>query len=153
MHPFERPDPMTRPDHPGRPLLVVAEFVFTPEGEAEFERHRDRTLEETRGVEGCIQAVLWSRPGHRYQFSTLWADSAALKRWVENDFHRRVLVPGFKRWCNEGCFGEYLLEADHQRARKCADCGRWTQGLPGWNESQPDACGHCEAALDVPADV
>lgn len=134
------------------PLLVLAEFVFTPEGEAEFLRHRDRTLEETRGVDGCIQAVLWDRPGRRYQFSTLWRDADSVARWVENDFHKQVLMPGFRKWCSEGCFGEYTLAKDHARARKCASCGRWTQGRPGWDESQPGTCGKCDASLDIPPD-
>lgn len=143
---------MSDPVEAQPPLLVVAEFVFTADGEAEFLRHRDRTLEETRGVAGCIQAVLWSRPGRRYEFSTLWADAAALKRWVENDFHQRVLVPGFRNWCSEGCFGEYRLETDHKRARKCGGCGRWTQDRPGWDESRPSACGKCGSGLEMPPD-
>ena len=134
------------------PLLVVAEFVFTAEGEAEFLRHRDRTLDEVRGVEGCIQAVLWSRPGGRLQFSTLWSDAAAVKRWVDNEFHRTVLLPGFRKWCSEGCFGEYVLEADHKRARKCPTCGRWTQEQPGWDESRPSTCAQCGDPLPSPPD-
>jgi hypothetical protein len=132
------------------PLLVLAEFVFSEEGEAAFLHHRERTLDECRGVEGCLQAVLWSRPGRRYQFSTLWTDSEAVTRWVENDFHRTVLMPGFRKWCTEGCFGDYRLAVDHQRARKCASCGRWTQALPGWDERNPSACQKCGAALDRP---
>ncbi|MGH0035315.1 MAG: antibiotic biosynthesis monooxygenase [Myxococcota bacterium] len=135
------------------PLLVVADFVFTAEGEAEFMAHRDRTLAEVRGVEGCIQAVLWARPGRRFQFSTLWVDAAAVTRWVENEFHRTVLMPGFRKWCTEGCFGEYTLAQDHKRARKCAACGRWTQDQPGWDESRPSACGACGGPLEQPADA
>lgn len=135
------------------PLLVLAEFVFTEDGEVEFLRYRDRTLDETRAVEGCLQAVLWVRPGRRYQFSTLWVDSAAVTRWVENEFHKKVLMPGFRKWCTEGCFGEYRLETDHKRARKCASCGRWSQGLPGWDESRPNTCGKCESPLEPPPDV
>lgn len=133
------------------PLLVLAEFVFTEEGEAEFLRHRERTLEEVRGVEGCLQAVLWTRPERRYQFATWWTQASAVTRWVENEFHRSVLVPGFRSWCSEGCFGEYALERDHRRARRCPACGRWTQALPGWDEAGPGACGKCGAALEVPA--
>jgi hypothetical protein len=134
------------------PLLVVAEFVFTEDGEVEFRRQLDRTLDETRGVDGCLQAVVWVRPGRRYQFSTLWVDSAAVARWVENDFHRKVLMPGFRKWCTEGCFGEYTLSKDHKRARKCAGCGRWTQDLPGWDESRPKACKECEIPFEPPPD-
>jgi len=135
------------------PLLVLAEFVFTADGEAEFLRHRDRTLEEARAIEGCLQAVLWARPGRRYQFSTLWTDSAAVTRWVDNEFHQQVLLPGFRQWCSEGCFGEYTLAADHPRARKCGACGRWTQGLPGWHEARSAACAKCGSALDPPSDA
>jgi hypothetical protein len=131
------------------PLLVLAEFVFSADGEVEFQRHLDRTLHETRSTEGCLQAVLWKRPGRRYQFSTLWTDASAVTRWVENEFHRTVLMPGFRKWCTEGCFGEYLLEKDHKRARKCASCGRWTQALPGWDEARPETCEKCGAKLEV----
>lgn len=132
------------------PLLVLAEFVFTDGGEEEFLRHRDRTLAEIRGIDGCLQAVLWARPGRRYQFSTLWTDGQAVTRWVENEFHRTILMPGFRKWCTEGCFGEYRLETDHKRARKCASCGRWTQDVPGWDESRPGACQKCAAGLAPP---
>ena len=135
------------------PLLVVAEFVFTEKGEIEFLRQRDRTLAETRAVEGCIQAVLWTRPGRRYQFSTLWDDAAAVKRWVENEFHRTVLMPGFRKWCSEGSFGEYRLAEDHNRARKCASCGRWTQQRPGWDESRPRTCDKCGTAFESAPDA
>ncbi len=130
------------------PLLVLAEFVFSEEGEAQFLPHLERTLAETRATEGCLQAVVWSRPGRRYQFSTLWTDAAAVKRWVDNEFHRSVLMPGFRKWCTEGCFGEYRLEQDHRRARKCAACGRWTQALPGWDEARPADCSRCGAKLE-----
>ena len=132
------------------PLLVLAEFVFTEEGEAAFLPHLDRTLAEVRGIEGCLQAVLWTRPGRRYQFSTLWTDADGVTRWVENEFHKTVLMPGFRKWCTEGCFGEYTLATDHKRARRCESCGRWTQTLPGWDESQPSACEKCGAALSLP---
>ncbi len=134
------------------PLRVLAEFVFTEEGEAEFLCHRDRTLEEVRLVTGCLQAVLWTRPGRRYSFSTLWTDAEAVTRWVENEFHRTVLMPGFRKWCTEGCFGEYRLETDHKRARKCARCGRWTQDLPGWDERIPSSCEKCGVRLEAVAD-
>ena len=131
------------------PLLVLAEFVFSASGEAEFLPHLERTMSETRATEGCLQAVVWTRPGRRYQFSTLWTDAAAVTRWVENEFHRTVLMPGFRKWCSEGCFGEYTLAKDHKRARKCASCGRWTQSLPGWDEARPDACAKCGAPIAV----
>ena len=132
------------------PLLVLAEFVFTEDGEVEFRRHLDRTLAEVRAIDGCLQAVAWSRPGRRYQFSTLWTDADAVTRWVKNEFHQTILMPGFRKWCTEGCFGEYTLAVDHKRARKCTGCGRWTQELPGWDESRPATCTKCGAALAQP---
>ena len=144
---------MTEAHDSPSPLLVVAEFVFSEEGEAQFLPHLDRTLAETRGVDGCLQAVVWTRPGRRYLFSTLWDDAAAVKRWVDNEFHRKVLMAGFRKWCTEGCFGEYTLASDHKRARKCASCGRWTQALPGWDESRPSACGKCGAELEPALDA
>ncbi len=132
------------------PLLVLAEFVFTEVGEQEYRRHLDRTLEEVRAVRGCLQAVVWKRPGRRYQFSTLWDDPAGVTRWVDNAFHQDVLMPGFRKWCTEGYFGEYKLDVDHKRARKCLACGRWTQSLPGYDEGQPPECHSCGAALDAP---
>lgn len=133
-----------------KPLLVLAEFVFTEDGEAAFLSHRERTLAEVRGSEGCLHAVLWTRPARRYAFSTLWSDADAVTRWVENEFHRTVLVPGFRTWCTEGCFGEYTLATDHERARRCERCGRWTRTLPGWGEGQPSVCEKCGAGLRLP---
>lgn len=134
------------------PLLVLAEFVFTEDGEAEFEPLLDRTLREARSIDGCLHAVAWRRPGRRYQFSTLWTDEAASARWVANDFHRTVLMPGFRRWCSEGCFGEYTLERDHARARKCGACGRWTRAQTGWDEGVPRTCQKCGVELAAPVD-
>lgn len=133
-------------------LQVLAEFVFTEEGEVEFGRYLDRTLEEVRGIEGCVHAVVWRRPGRRYQFATLWDQADGVTRWVENEFHESILMPGFRKWCTEGCFGEYTLATDHKRARKCPSCGRWTQSLPGWDEAQPATCNKCGAGLELAPD-
>jgi len=132
------------------PLQVLAEFVFTEEGEKAFLPHLERTLAEVRGIDGCLQAQVWTRPGRRYQFSTLWTDADAVTRWVENEFHRTILMPGFRTWCTEGWFGEYTLATDHKRARRCGACGRWTQEVPGWDERRPAACAKCGAVLSVP---
>ena len=133
-------------------LLVLAEFVCSPEGDTEFRAHLDRTLSEARAIEGCLHAVVWERPERRYQFSTVWRDRDAVTRWVENEFHRTTLMPAFRRWCTEGWFGDYRLEVDHERARRCSACGRWTRGRPGWNESEPQACRICGAALATAVD-
>lgn len=132
------------------PILVLAEFVFTEDGEAEFLPYLDRTLKEIRDTDGCLQAVVWNRPGRRYQFSTLWSYEDAVEGWVMNEFHTTILMPSFRKWCVEGCFGEYVLSMDHERARKCASCGRWTKDAPGWNESHPNRCARCAEQLAVP---
>jgi heme-degrading monooxygenase HmoA len=129
-------------------LLVTAEFRCSAEGDAALREHLDRTLSEVRAVEGCLHAVVWERAAERrYLFTTFWSDRDAVRRWVENEFHRTVLMPGFRRWCTEGSFGDFALDADHDRARKCAACGRWTPGRPGWSEQEPSTCRSCGAAL------
>ena len=126
------------------PLLVLAEFRCCEDGDAELRKQLDRTLEEVRAVEGCLQATVWERPAERrYLFTTMWSDREAVRRWVENDFHRTILMPGFRRWCTEGAFSEFSLETDHDRARKCPSCGRWTGGRPGWSEQGPATCRQC----------
>jgi len=130
------------------PLLVLAEFRCTEAGDVEFRRHLERTLAEARAVEGCLQAGVWERPAERrYLFTTYWTDADALARWVQNEFHRTTLMPGFRRWCDEGSFSELSLAAGHARARKCAACGRWTREAPGWSERGPASCRHCGGAL------
>ena len=130
-----------------QPLLVLAEFVCSQAGDAEFRSHLERTLAEARSIDGCLHAVVWSRPDRRYQFSTLWRDREAVKRWVENEFHREVLMPGFRKWCTQGWFGDFSLDIDHKRAIRCGKCGRWSQGQPGWSEVDPQACRQCGASL------
>lgn len=134
------------------PLLVLAEFRCSEDGDAELRRHLERTLEEVRGVEGCLQATLWERPAERrYLFTTMWSDGEAVGRWVANEFHRTILMPGFRRWCTEGSFSEFDLATDHDRARKCAACGRWTTGRPGWSEQGPATCRQCGHELAAAA--
>jgi hypothetical protein len=130
------------------PLLVVAEFRRSEGGDAELRKHLDRTLDDARAVGGCVQATVWERPAERrYLFTTMSSDRDAVRRSVENDFHRTVLMPGFRRWCTEGSFGEFSLDADHDRARKCPACGRWTRARPGWSEQGPATCRECGGAL------
>jgi quinol monooxygenase YgiN len=129
-------------------LLVLAEFGCSPDGEVELRAHLERTLAETRATPGCLQASVWERPAERrFLFTTYWTDSAAVSRWVENDFHRSTLMPGFRRWCVEGSFSEFNESAVHDRARKCGACGRWTSARPGWSEQAPTTCRQCGAAL------
>ena len=61
-------------------FFVVAEFVCTEEGDAEFGRHLEQTLTAVRSIEGCLHAVVWTRPNRRYRFSTLWSDRQAVTR-------------------------------------------------------------------------
>jgi quinol monooxygenase YgiN len=129
-------------------LLVLAEFRCSEEGDAALRGHLDRTLREARAVEGCLQATVWERPAERrYLFTTVWSGRDAVGRWVESEFHRTVLVPGFRRWCTEGSFSEFVLDADHDRARKCPACGRWSRARPGWAEDGPTQCRQCGTAL------
>jgi quinol monooxygenase YgiN len=131
------------------PLLVLAEFGCSETGDTELRAELDRTLRETRGVDGCLQATVWERAAERrFLFVTYWSDAAALRRWVENDFHRTVLMPAFRKWCVEGSFSEFdAAEPDHARARKCPSCGRWSQAKPGWSEAAPATCRQCGASL------
>ncbi|MEB2345417.1 MAG: antibiotic biosynthesis monooxygenase [Deltaproteobacteria bacterium] len=129
-------------------LLVLAEFRCSEAGDVEMRRHLGRTLAEVRAVPGCLQAGVWERPAERrYLFTTFWSDAEAVGRWVENEFHRDILMPGFRRWCTEGSFSELALATDHDRVRKCAACGRWTPARPGWSEQGPTTCRQCGAAL------
>jgi quinol monooxygenase YgiN len=132
------------------PLLVLAEFRFSAEGEHQFAPHLERTLSEVRGIEGCLHADVWQQPGRRYLFHTVWTDRTGVDAWVENTFHRSVLMPGFREWCIEGWFSYWGLESDHNRARKCLACGRWTQAQPGWDGRLPDACRQCGQPLPSP---
>jgi quinol monooxygenase YgiN len=132
-------------------LLVTAEFRCSEAGDAELRRHVERTLAEVRAVPGCLQATLWERPQERrLLFATWWSDAEAVGRWVENEFHRTVLMPGFRRWCTEGSFSELRVADEHARARKCAACGRWTSAAPGWSEQEPSHCRQCGAPLAPP---
>lgn len=125
------------------PLLVLVEFGFTEEGEKEFLMHLDRALDEVRSIDGCLEAIVYKRPERMYIFYTLWRDQEAIDRWVQNEFHRNVLMTGFTRWANEGWFGYWNLKADRKRVRKCPSCGRWSQAQPGWTEMNLTTCARC----------
>ena len=130
------------------PLLVLAEFGCTESGETELRKHLEQTLSETRATEGCLEATVWEQPdARRFLFTTYWTDGAAVARWVANEFHRTTLMPAFRRWCVEGAFSEFTLSTDHDRARKCGACGRWTPGRPGWSQQGPTGCRACGGAL------
>jgi len=130
------------------PLQVLAEFACSESGDAELRKLLERTLAETRATAGCLEAMVWERPAERrYLFTTYWTDAEAVRRWVANEFHRKTLMPGFRKWCVEGAFSEFTLSTDHDRARKCASCGRWTPGRPGWGDREPSTCRNCGASL------
>jgi hypothetical protein len=135
------------------PFVVVAEFACTEDGWRELERHLDRTLREVRATPGCLHAASWTAPGRRIHFLTYWDDPGAVARWVDNAFHREVLMPGFRRWCREGWFGDLRLVRDHDRARRCPACGRWSRARPGFDGRGPTVCRHCSATLDAGGDA
>jgi quinol monooxygenase YgiN len=149
----ERAKALTANAHAIRLAVLPVTHVGADNGFAEglteeLRAQLERTLAETRAVEGCLEATVWERPAERrYLFTTYWTDGEAVKRWVANNFHKTVLMPGFRRWCVEGSFSEFAQSADHDRARKCASCGRWTAGRPGWSEREPSKCRQCGAAL------
>ncbi|HYL44308.1 MAG TPA: antibiotic biosynthesis monooxygenase family protein [Ktedonobacteraceae bacterium] len=125
------------------PLLVLVEFGFTEEGEKELLMHLDRTLDEIRSIDGCLEVIVYKRPERLYLFYSLWRDQEAVNRWMQNEFHRAVLMTGFIRWANEGWFGYWNLKEDRKRVRKCSSCGRWSQAQPGWMETVLATCSHC----------
>ena len=130
------------------PLLVLAEFGCSEDGERELRAQLERTLAAARAIDGCLEATVWERPAERrFLFTTYWRDGEALARWVDDPFHRGTLYPGFRRWCVEGGFSEFTLSTDHDRARKCSSCGRWTKARPGWSEAVPASCRACGAAF------
>lgn len=105
--------------------------------------HLDRALDEVRSIDGCLVAIIYKRPERMYLFYTHWRDQEAIDRWVQNEFHRNVLMTGFTRWANEGWFGYWNLKADRKRVRKCPSCGRWSQAQPGWTEMTLTTCARC----------
>jgi len=127
------------------PLLVLVEFGFTEDGEKAFLAHLDRLLEEIRSIDGCLEAIVYQRPERIYFFSTLWRDQEAIDRWVQNEFHRTVLMPNFTKWANEAWFSYWNLQADRPRVRRCPSCGRWSRAQPGWMEANPARCTRCGA--------
>lgn len=131
-----------------KPLLSLVEIGFREEvAEAEFKAVLPRMEQELRSIEGCLEARTFVGAGRRYFFFTVWKDEAALQRWVDNEFHRTTLMPGFKRWCDEAWFGYWSLFKDNDRVRRCAKCGRWTREQPGWSTAGPAKCSRCGAEL------
>jgi hypothetical protein len=63
--------------------------------------------------------------------------SALPSAWLGGALHRASRSP----------FSEFALSADHDRARKCAACGRWTSARPGWSVQGPATCRQCGGEL------
>ena len=130
------------------PLLVLAEFGCSETGDAELRAQLERTLAETRAVEAASRRPSGSAPPSAATCSRPTGPTARPSRAGSRTSSTvRRSCRGFRRWCIEGGFSEFTLAADHDRARKCASCGRWTQGRPGWSEHAPSACRQCSEAF------
>jgi len=80
------------------PVMTLAEFGFTGDGEAAFLEVLPQMEREVRSVDGCREYRLWRGPAGEYVFFVVWDDQAAVDRWVQNEFHRTTLMPAFRRW-------------------------------------------------------
>lgn len=129
------------------PFLTTVEIGFTEAGEEAFQGVLARMEQELKSVPGCLEYRLYQRPERVYLFFVVWEDRAAVQGWIENEFHRTVLMPGFRQWCNLGWFGYWDMAQDNNRAKKCLQCSRWTQAQPGWKGDVPQVCRQCNAAL------
>jgi heme-degrading monooxygenase HmoA len=131
-----------------KPLLILVELGFRDDAaEQEFKTVLPRMESELAGIVGCLERRTFIGAGRRYLFFTVWQDEAALERWVNNEFHRTILMPGFRRWCDEAWFGYWSMLKDNDRVRRCPACGRWTPEQPGWSSKGPAKCGRCGAEL------
>ena len=130
------------------PVLTLVEMGFRDEEtEQAFREVMPRMETELAGIPGCLENRVYQRPGRRYLFFTVWEDQAAIQRWVDNEFHRTVLMVNFPRWTDEGWFSYWTTLEDHDRVRKCPACGRWASGQPGWSATGPTTCARCGAPL------
>jgi quinol monooxygenase YgiN len=130
------------------PVLTLVEMGFRDEEtEQAFRDVMPRMETELAGIAGCLENRVYQRPGRRYVFVTVWEDRAAIQRWVDNEFHRTVLMVNFRRWTDEGWFSYWNMLEDHNRVRKCPACGRWASGQPGWSAQGPTTCARCGAPL------
>jgi quinol monooxygenase YgiN len=127
------------------PFLALVEMAFSEEGEAAFVEVLPQMESEIQAIPGCLEYRKYRGPGGEYLFFSVWDGQEALDRWVANEFHRQVLMPGFRKWCTLGWFGFWDARRDDNRARKCMACGRWTQTQPGWDAKQPTECSRCGA--------
>ena len=126
-------------------LVAIVELVFSDEGKDAFELVHEQMRQELGTVPGFLDYRQILLSGNRYLLLSFWEGKGPLDRWVENAFHRSVLMANFRNWCVEGWFsyGEHA----GPRAKRCSNCGRWTRGEPGWDPSKPSSCFHCKAAF------
>jgi heme-degrading monooxygenase HmoA len=130
------------------PMLVLVEIGFRDEQtEQAFHEVSPQMERELAAIPGCLESRVYRGPDRRYLFFTVWEDRRAIQRWVDNAFHRSVLMANFSRWADEGWFSYWNMLQDNSRARKCMSCGRWTRGQPGWSARGPTTCVHCGASL------
>jgi quinol monooxygenase YgiN len=127
-------------------MLVEIGF-HNVEAEQAFLEVLPRMQVELSAIPGCLESRHYIRPPRRYLFFTVWSDQEAIQRWVDNEFHRTVLMVNFTRWADEGWFSYWRSLKDHDRSRRCATCGRWSQARPGWSTEEPSHCRRCGAAL------
>lgn len=130
------------------PLLTLVEIGFRDETtEQAFHEVLPQMRAELAGIPGCLENRIYQRPDRRYLFFTVWESREAIQRWVDNEFHRTVLMTNFTRWADEGWFSYWSSLEAHSRSRRCPQCHRWTQGAPGWSSRVPDQCARCGASL------
>lgn len=126
------------------PLLTTIDIRFASwEGEQSFLDVYQQLEREVEGIPGCLDYRVYRGPDRLYLFFAVWEDQAAVQRWIENDFHQKVLMANYRKWTKEGWFGFWDPGEDHPRSRKCLECGRWTQAQLGWSMAEPQVCSQC----------
>ncbi len=88
----------------GGPLLLLVEMGFSVEGEQALLDVIARMDDELRSIPGLLEYQRFQRPERAYLFLTVWENQDAIDRWVANEFHRSVLMPGFRKWAVEATF-------------------------------------------------
>ncbi len=130
-------------------VLTTVEMTFrTAEAEAEFQKVFPQMEQELGSIPGMLESRTYRRGPGTYLFFNVWESAEAIQRWVDNEFHRTVLMPSFRQWCSLGWFGYWDEREDHPRSKKCMACGRWTRAHPGWDAGVPDTCRNCGAKLE-----
>lgn len=129
-------------------VLTTVDIRFaSSEGEQAFLDSYSQMEREVKAVAGCLDYRVYRGEDRLYLFFVVWQDRAAVKRWVDNAFHRTVLMANFRRWCKEGWFAYWGVERDYPRARKCLACNAWTRSQPGWSTAEPTTCRYCGTSV------